>query len=392
MHQKSLRLLRFVLASGVGCVGLAGCKKHPPPPPPPPMEVGVIVISASPVMLTQDLPGRVSAFFVAAVDARVSGIVQKRYFREGAEVKAGDVLYQIAPEPYEAALRTAQGTLAAAEANVVSTRAQVDRYGMLVDAGAVARQDYDNAVASFTAYKGSVVSDQGNVQTARINLGYTRVLAPISGRIGISQVTEGAYVQDGTATLLATVQQIDKVYVDVVQTSSQLIKLKRDLASGKLKSDGDGHIRVRLIEEDGTEYPQTGLLQLSDVTVSATTSTVTIRSLFPNPKEDLLPGMFVRAQFDQGNTPDAILVPQLAVAHNSKGEFTAMIANPDGQVEVRILKAARAVGNQWLISEGLKAGDQVIVDNLQKVKEGAVVKPVPTALPPAYMPAPPEKK
>ena len=290
MRPKSPRLALVVLVSGAGAA-LAGCKKPPPPAPPPPMEVGVIVISATPVVLTQDLPGRVSAFFVAAVDARVSGIVQKRYFREGADVKAGDVLYQIAPEPYEAALRTAQGTLAAAEANVVSTRAQVGRYGMLVDAGAVARQDYDNAVASFTAYQGSVLSDQGNVQTARINLAYTRVVAPISGRIGISQVTEGAYVQDGAATLLATVQQIDKVYVDVVQTSSQLIKLKRDLASGRLKSDGDGHIRVRLIEEDGTEYPQTGLLQLSDVTVSATTSTVMIRSLFPNPKEDLLPGM-----------------------------------------------------------------------------------------------------
>ena len=390
MRPKSPRLALVVLVSGAGAA-LAGCKKPPPPAPPPPMEVGVIVISATPVVLTQDLPGRVSAFFVAAVDARVSGIVQKRYFREGADVKAGDVLYQIAPEPYEAALRTAQGTLAAAEANVVSTRAQVGRYGMLVDAGAVARQDYDNAVASFTAYQGSVLSDQGNVQTARINLAYTRVVAPISGRIGISQVTEGAYVQDGAATLLATVQQIDKVYVDVVQTSSQLIKLKRDLASGRLKSDGDGHIRVRLIEEDGTEYPQTGLLQLSDVTVSATTSTVMIRSLFPNPKEDLLPGMFVRAQFDQGNTPDAILVPQLAVAHNTKGEFTAMIANPDGQVEVRILKAARAVGNQWLISDGLKPGDQIIVDNLQKVKPGAVVKAVPTALPAGYLPAPPEK-
>jgi membrane fusion protein (multidrug efflux system) len=352
------------------------------------MQVGVISVTARSVTLTQDLPGRVSAFFNAAVDARVSGIVTKRYFREGADVKAGDLLYQIDPLPYEASLKVAQGNLASAAANVVSTRAESERYGRLVGAGAVDRQDYDNALASFHSYEGNVVTDEGNVQTAKINLGYTRVVSPISGKIGIAQVTVGAYVQDGTATLLATVQQIDKVYVDVVQTTGQLIGLKRDLASGKLQSDGQGHIRVRLLQEDGSLYPQEGRLELSDVTVSTSTSTVTVRCIFPNPKEDLLPGMFVRAQLDQGSTPHALLIPQLAAAHNSKGEFTVLIAPPDGKVEVRVVQVSRAVGNQWLIESGLAAGEQIIVDNLQKLHPGTVIKAVPAHLPPGYLPAP----
>jgi membrane fusion protein (multidrug efflux system) len=352
------------------------------------MQVGVLTVTASSVTLTQDLPGRVSAFFVAAVEARVSGIVNRRYFREGSDVKAGDVLFQIDPLPYEAALKVAQGNLASAAANVVSTRAESERYGRLVGAGAVDRQDYDNALAAFKAYEGNVVTDEGNVQTAKINLGYTRVVSPISGRIGIAQVTEGAYVQDGTATLLATVQQLDRVYVDVVQTTGQLMGLKRDLASGKLKSDGQGHVKVKLLQEDGSFYPEEGQLQLSDVTVSTTTSTVTVRSIFPNPREDLLPGMFVRAQLDQGSTPHALLIPQLAAAHNSKGEFTVMIAPPDGKVEVRVVQVSRAVGNQWLIESGLAAGEQLIVDNLQKLHPGTLVKAVPAHLPPGYLPAP----
>jgi membrane fusion protein (multidrug efflux system) len=362
-----------------------GCGQHAKPPAPQAIEVGVLTIATAPVILTQELPGRISAFHVAQVDARVSGIVEKRLFREGEELKEGDVLYQIAPEPYEAALKNAQGTLARAQANVISTRAQAARDESLVASGAVGRQDYDTAVATFHAYEADVISGQGSVETAEINLGYTRVVSPITGRIGISQVTEGAYVQDSPATILATVQQLDRVYVDVVQASSALIQMKRDLASGRLKSDGAGHIRVKLIVEDGTEYPQEGVLQLSDVTVSTTTSSVTIRAIFPNPDEDLLPGMFVRAQLDEGSTPDAILIPQLAVTHNTKGEPTAMVVGPDGKAEVRVLKTSRAVGNQWLISDGLKPGDRLIVDNLQKLRPGMTVKPVPAKLPPAYL-------
>jgi membrane fusion protein (multidrug efflux system) len=379
-------MTRDTVLLGAALVSLAACRHPPPPAPPPPLEVGVLTLSATSVPLTEELPGRVSAFFVAQVDARVSGIVQKRFFREGAMVKRGELLYQIAPEPYEASLQLAQGTLSSAEANVISTRAQADRYGRLVASGAIDKQDYDNAVASYHSYQGQVLSDQGNVQTAKINLGYTRVTSPISGRIGISQVTEGAYVQDGAATLLATVQQLDRVYVDVVQTSAALIHLKRDLASGKRKSDAAGKIRVKLLEEDGREYPEDGTLQLADVTVSTSTSTVLIRLVFPNPRQDLLPGMFVRAVLDQGVKPDAILVPQLAVTHNGKGEPTALVVAPEGKVELRTLKTSRAVGNQWLVEEGLQAGDRLVVEDLQKAKAGMVVKPVPAKLAASYLP------
>jgi membrane fusion protein (multidrug efflux system) len=379
--------LVFEIVLLVNAANIAGCGRQPPPPDAGPLEVGVITIATTPVLLTQDLPGRVNPFYIAQVDARVSGIVLKRCFAEGALVKEGQLLYQIDPAPYEASLKTQQGVLARAQANVISSGLQAERDRGLVASGAVVKQDYDNAVASFHAYEGDVLSDQGSVQTATINLGYTRVVSPISGRIGISQVTEGAYVQDGSATLLATVQELDRVYVDVVQTSGELLNLRRDLASGKLKTDATGQIHVKLILEDGSSYPQDGILQLSDVTVSTTTSTVTVRSIFPNPKEELLPGMFVRAQLDEGSTPNAILVPQLAVTHNTKGEPTAMVVGPDGKVEVRVLTTSRAVGNQWLVADGLKSGDLLIVDNLQKLHPGMPVKPEPAKLPPEYLPA-----
>jgi membrane fusion protein (multidrug efflux system) len=342
----------------------------------------VITVVAAPLALTQDLPGRTSAFHVAEVRARVSGIVEKRLFEEGGEVKQGQVLYQIDPAPYQASLKSAQGTLARAEANVASTRAQEERYRTLLADHAVSKQDYDNAVASFKGYEADVVSGQAGVQTAEINLGYTQVVSPITGRIGISQVTEGAYVQESAATLLATVQQLDPMYVDVTQPSSDLLRLKRELASGKLKSAGAGMARVKLILDDDSEYPVEGTLQLADVTVNQTTSSVTVRAIFPNPKDELLPGMFVRARLEEGISPDAILVPQLAVTHNQQGEPTAMVAGAAGHVELRVLKTPRAVGNQWLVSEGLKPGDLLIVDSLQRLRPGAAVKPVPAKLPP----------
>ncbi len=345
----------------------------------------MITISTAPLLLTQDLPGRVNPLYIAQVDARVSGIVQKRLFAEGALVKAGELLYQIDPAPYQASLKTAQGVLARAKANVISSGILAERDRGLVASGAVVKQDYDNAVASYHAYEGDVLSDQGSVQTATINLGYTQVVSPISGRIGISQVTEGAYVQDGSATLLATVQELDKVYVDVVQTSGQFLKLKQEIASGQLKSDADGKLHVKLILEDGSEYPQDGILQLSDVTVSTATSTVTVRTLFPNPREDLLPGIFVRARLVEGIVPNAILVPQLAVTHNTRGEPTALVVGPDGKAALRVLKTSRAVGNQWLISDGLQPGDQLIVDNLQKLQPGMPVKAVAAKLPAEYV-------
>ncbi len=228
-----------------------------------------------------------------------------------------------------------------------------------------------------------MLSGKAAVQTARINLGYTKVVSPVSGRIGMSQVTEGAYVQESAATLLATVQQLDQVYVDVTQASSELLRLKRDLASGHLKADDAGKAPVKLILEDGTVYPEEGSLEVSDVTVNATTNSVTIRAIFPNPRGELLPGLFVRARLEEGNNPDAILVPQYAVTHNSKGEPTALVVGANNTVELRVLQTTRADGNQWMVSSGLKVGDQVIVDNLQRLRPGAPVKAVPAAPNPA---------
>jgi membrane fusion protein (multidrug efflux system) len=386
-------MIRMVLAISAGGCLLVGCGRKTAGGPPGggpggpgrPVEVGVMTIATTPVTLTQELPGRVSALRVAEVRARVSGIVQKRFFTEGSDVREGEVLYQIDPAPYEAALKNSQGTLARAQANAASTKAQEERSRKLLDAHAISQQEYDNSLASFQAYQADVLSGQAAVETATINLGYTRVTSPISGRIGISQVTEGGYVQDTAATLLVTVQQIDRVYVDVVQASSHLLRLRRDFTSGRLKTDESGQARARLILEDGSQYPQEGSLQLSDVTVSTTTSSFNVRAIFPNPAGDLLPGMFVRARIEEGNTPDAILVPQLAVTRNTKGDPTALVAGADGKAELRILQTARAVGNQWLVTDGLKPGDALIVDNLQSVRPGTAVKAVPAKLAPAFV-------
>ena len=347
-----------------------------------PREVNVLTVDAElDVTLTQDLPGRTSAFRVAEVRARVNGIVLRRLFTEGADVKEGQLLYEIDPAPYQAALDSARGTLARAEANVAASHLKEERYKQLLVAKTIAKQDYDDALANAGAYDADVLSGKAAVQTAQINLDYTKVTSPVAGRIGISQVTEGAYVQASAANLLATVQQLDPVYVDVTQASSELLRLKRELSSGRLKADDSGKARVKLIYENGEVYPEEGSLQFSDVTVNATTNSVTVRAIFPNPHADLLPGMFVRARLEEGNRPDAILVPQLAVTHNSKGEPTAMVVGKDGNAELRVLQIPRAVGNQWLVASGLKSGDQVITDNLQRVRPGTPVKVV--AAPPA---------
>jgi len=340
-----------------------------------PMEVGVLTIATAPVTLTQDLPGRTSAFRVAEVRARVNGIILKRLFDEGTDVKEGQALYQIDPAPYQAALDSALGTLARAEANLTTAKSKEQRSRQLLTSRAISKQDYDDALANQGSYEADVLSGQAAVQTARINFGYTKVISPVSGRIGISQVTEGAYVQESAATLLATVQQLDRVYVDLTQASSEFMRLKRDLASGRLKGDDAGQAKVKLILEDGTVYTEEGTLAVSDVTVNTTTNSVTVRAIFPNPQGDLLPGLFVRARLEEGTKSDAILVPQLAVTRNTKGEPTAMVVGADSAAEVRVLETPRSVGNHWLVTAGLKPGDQVIVDHLQMVRPGAPVKP-----------------
>jgi len=361
-------------------LALASCGKTPAEPPPAaarptgPMEVGVITVAASPVTLTQDLPGRISAIRVAEVRARVNGIVLKRVFKEGSDVQEGQVLYEIDPAQYEAAHDSALGTLARAEASLNSAQLKLNRMKSLIDSHAVSKQDYDEASGSQRVNEAEVLLGKAAVKTAKINLDYTKVTSPITGRIGLSQVTEGAYVRVDQATLLTTVQQIDRVYVDVNQPSSDLLRLKAALASGRLKPGASGNPRVKLVHENGDIYAEEGTLEVSDVTVNTLTNSVTVRAVFPNPRGDLLPGMFVRARLEEGTTPDAILVPQFAVSRNSKGEPTALVVGANSMVELRVLETPRAIGNQWLVTAGLKPGDQLIINNLQKIRPGAPVK------------------
>jgi membrane fusion protein (multidrug efflux system) len=385
-RRRSVRAIFGLIGIAAFSVMLSGCGKPGGAPPGMggpggPLEVSVLTVAPTTVTLTQDLPGRISAFRVAEVRARVNGIVLHRLFTEGADVTEGQLLYEIDPAPYQAALDSALGTLARAEANVTTARLKEERYKQLLVAKAISKQDYDDAVANASSFDADVLSGKAAVQTAKINLGYTKVTSPVAGRIGISQVTEGAYVQTSAANLLATIQQLDPVYVDVTQASSDLLRLKHDLSAGHLKADESGKARVKLIYENGEIYPEEGTLQFSDVTVNAMTNSVTVRAIFPNPHADLLPGMFVRARLEEGNRPDAILVPQMAITHNSKGEPTALVVGSNGTAELRVLQIPRAVGNQWLVGSGLKPGDQVIVDNLQRVRPGAPVKAVPAAAP-----------
>jgi len=342
-----------------------------------PVEVGVVTVEPQAVTLTRELPGRTSAYRVAEVRARVNGIILKRLFVEGSDVREGQPLFSIDAAPYRAALAGAKAQLARAEAQLANAKLLAARYADLVKDNAVSRQEYENTMASLKASEADVEAGKAAVETAQINLGYTTVTSPVSGRIGRSAVTEGAYVQAGQATLLATVQQLDPVYVDVTQASADVLRLRRDLEEGKVQSAGKGQAKVKLVLEDGREYGLAGTLQFADVTVDPTTGSIALRALFPNPKKDLLPGMFVRARLEEGVSPDALLVPQQAVSRDQKGQPFALIVNAEKKVERRQIVTDRAVGDAWLVQSGLKRGEQVIVDGLQKVRPGADVKPVP---------------
>ncbi|HKC42777.1 MAG TPA: efflux RND transporter periplasmic adaptor subunit [Burkholderiales bacterium] len=366
-----------IIAAALALVTLGACsgqKQQPAAPQPP--EVSVVTVRRQPVPVTVELPGRTNPYLVAQVRARVDGIVLKREFKEGSDVKTGQRLYQIDPAPYRAALDSALGTLANAQATIASTAAQAERYKVLADRNAVAKQDYDNAVASRDQAVAQVASAKAAVETARINLGYTDALSPISGRIGISQVTEGAYVQAGAATLMATVQQIDPIYVDLTQSSAEGLRLRRDVASGRLKLNGPDQAKATLVLEDGTEYPEKGALQFTDITVDQTTGSVTLRAIFPNPHHLLLPGMFVRARIDEGVNDNAVLVPEVGVTHDPKGQATALVVGPDGKVATRAIQATRTLGDSWVIEGGLADGEQVIVSGVQKVQPGMAVRTV----------------
>ncbi len=370
----SPRALALLAAAALAA---AGCSGKAPPPAPKPVEVGVVTVTPASITLTKELPGRTSAFRVAEVRARVNGIVLKRLFTEGADVKEGQRLFLIDPAPYQAALNSAKATLAHAEANVANARLQADRYTELLRDNAVSKQEYDNALASLKASEADVASGHAAVQMAGINVGYTVVTSPVSGRIGRSAVTEGAYVQAAQATLLATVQQLDPVYVDLTQSSTEALSLRRSLESGQLQRAPGGGAKVELLLEDGRAYARPGTLQFADVTVDPGTGSIALRALFPNPKGELLPGMFVRARLTEGVNPQALLVPQTGVTRDQKGLPTALVVNGEKKVERRQLVTDRAVGDAWLVTSGLKPGDQVIVEGVQKVRPGAEVIAVP---------------
>jgi membrane fusion protein, multidrug efflux system len=359
LHWKGARL-SGALVLAVGLLSACGSKKEAPSAPPP-VAVKVITLTPQSVSLTTDLPGRTVPYKVAEIRPQVSGVIQKRMFVEGSDVKESQQLYQIDPALYQAAYESAAAT-------AESARLTVERYKPLTEVNAVSRQDYDNAVAAAAQNKASA-------DTARINLIYTRLLSPISGRIGRSSVTEGALVTANQATSLATVQQLDPIYVDVTQPSAVLLRLKRELAAGELVQTGGNEAEVHLMLEDGSHYKMPGKLQFAEVQVDQTTGSVTLRALFPNPDKLLLPGMFVREQIEEGNRKGALLVPQVAVTHNQRGDPTALVVNGGNKVELRTLVTERAIGDKWLVTDGLKAGDRVIVEGLQFAKPGATVKP-----------------
>lgn len=372
---------------GILAVGLslAGCSKpKPAAPPPAPPEVGIIVVKPEKASLTTELSGRTVPHLTAEVRPQVSGIIKKRLFTEGSDVKAGQVLYQIDPATYQAAFASAKASEARVEASLVSVRLTEGRYRDLVKIKAVSQQDYDNASAALKQVEADLAFAKAAVETARINLAYTRVTAPISGRIGRSTVTEGALVTANQPAALATVQQLDSMYVDVTQSTAELLKLKQNLANGIVKKSASA--QVKLLLEDGSKYPLPGTLRFSEVTVDQSTGSVTLRAVFPNPKQTLLPGMFVRAILEEGVDENAILIPQRGVTRNPKGDALVMTVGAEEKVEPRPIKVVRTVGDSWLVSDGLKAGDRVILEGLQKARPGTPVKAVPFGSAPAAGP------
>ncbi|MFA6147720.1 MAG: efflux RND transporter periplasmic adaptor subunit [bacterium] len=363
----------------------AGCNKTQataPTGPPPLAEVAYVTIVPRRVTLTMELPGRTSAMLVAEVRPEVGGIVRKTLFTEGADVKQGDVLYEIEPSSFEAAYASAKAALSRAEANVVPRRLKAERYKELVAINAVSRQDFDDADAALRQAEAEVEGAKAALDAARINLAHTRVRAPISGRIGRSVVTTGSLVTASQPSPLATIQKLDPVYVDVTQSSANLLKLREMLSAGKIRKDAKGAV-AKLLLEDGTPYPLAGTLKFSDVTVNPGTGSVTIRTVFSNPKGILLPGMYVRAVLEEGIDERGIVVPQRGVTRDPTGKAVALVVDASDNVVSRTLEVSRVVGDGWLVEKGIAAGDRVIVEGLQRAKPGVRVRPVPFKAPPA---------
>jgi len=362
-----------ILAAGAALIGCHGGVAVPSRPS---IEVGVLTVKPRPITITTELPGRTSSYRVAEVRPQVSGVVLKRLFVEGSEVKAGQPLYQIDPASFQASYDSAKATLEHAQAELTTAKLLEERYRPLVEANAVSRQQYDNAVASALQAQADVASGKAAIETARINLAYTHVLSPISGRTSRSAVTEGALVTASQATALVTVTQLDPIYVDVTQPATVLLRLERELAAGQLLDRGGNAAAVGLKLEDGSEYGSEGSLKFSEVTVDQSTASVTLRAEFPNPSHELLPGMFVRARIQEGVRQQGLLVPEPGVTHNQRGEPVALIVGDGNKVEQRTLQTDRVVGHQWLVIGGIKAGDRVVVSGVQKAHPGDEVTPI----------------
>lgn len=390
----------------LGTLLLSGCKKPPAGPPPKVTpEVAVVTITPTPVTLTRELPGRTSPHLIAEVRPQVGGIIKERLFVEGSDVQAGQVLYQIDPALYKAAVVSAEAAvnraksgktqaeaaLARAEANLTPLRLKADRYKELVPVKAVSSQDFDdataalhqgeadiqNAKAALLGAEADIGVAQAALETARINLAYTKLTAPIAGRIGRSLVTTGALVKASQDNALTTIQQLDPIYVDFTQSSAERLKLMEELNSGALKHGGSEEAKIRLLFENGSSYPEEGTLKFSDVTVDPSTGSVILRALFPNPHHLLLPGMFVRGLVQEGVREQGILVPQRGVTRNPAGQAMVMVVDSDDKVEARVIKADRTIGNDWLVNEGLQAGDRVILEGIQRARPGTHVNVVP---------------
>ncbi len=372
----------FVQSVSVAAIAvlIAGCSEPVAQVAPPARaEVGVFTVVEQPVSLTTELAGRTSAYMVSDVRPQVGGIVTRRLFKEGSDVKAGETLYEIDSASYKAKHNSAKAALAKAQANLKVARLTASRYSELVKINAVSQQDNDQAAAQLQQATADVASARAAVDVAAIDLGYTKVTAPISGRIGQSSITPGALLSASQAASLATIQQLDPIYIDVTQSSIDLMRLRRALDTGSLTQSSEGRAQVGLVLEDGTPYAHRGELQFSDASVDPATGMVRLRAVFPNPDQDLLPGMYVRAVLEEGVRHNGILVPQQGVTRNAKGDATGLVLNADGKVEARTLNATRTIGDQWLIDGGIQAGEKLIVEGVQKVRPGAPAKGVEVA-------------
>ena len=368
--------LSFSVLFSLSTLGwLVACSENNPPAPGP-VEVTVQRVAVEPFTVTTILPGRTSAYAVAEVRPQVNGIILKRNFIEGAHVKAGQQLYQIDPAAYRASYNSAKANLANVEATAVATKLRAERYKRLVKTQAVSQQEYDDAVAQMRQASASVLVAKAELEKAKINLIYSEVKAPISGRIGRSSVTQGALVMAGQPTPLATIQQLDPIYVDMNQSSTEYLRLRQELANGYLQPATGGDARIKLIMEDGTPYPYEGRLQLSDINVDPSTSAITIRAIFPNPERLILPGVFVRATLEKGVNNQAYLLPQQAVMRDQKGDPFIFIVGKDNKVAIRYLTVGSAVGNNWVVFKGVEEGELFMLEGMQKVKPGDTVKVV----------------